>query len=311
VVTRSEYAGAKMRGRRFTPAELDLIKQLVERFYDEGRTRASEEICKSLSWRQPNGWLKDRACRDVLLRLEESGFLSLPPRKANPAGNKTRARVNKKRDYGVFDGHRDRLDPRTLCFRQVKGTELESQWNALVAHHHYLGFNVAVGRTLKYLVEDSEGPVAALSFSDPAWALKPRDALLGRLGWSSDDIRKHGISNTRFVIFPWARIPNLASAVLGRAVPHLRRDWLTYYEIVPRRGFKKRGPHHSNHQAPKNLGGAGRGTLARRALRIPGRCGSSPTRCSQMVTATALGYTSARRGRDVTWVEALAYRQGV
>ncbi|MBZ0115274.1 MAG: DUF4338 domain-containing protein [Thermoanaerobaculia bacterium] len=269
-----------LRGRQFSEKDLVLIKTLVTEFYKEGRTRASEEICLALDWRQENGWLKDRACRDVLLRLEARGFLELPPRKASPAGNRTRK--GQKIDTASLDvdDQPREVSIRKLQVRQVKGTSGEAMWNELVARHHYLGFNVAVGRSLKYLVEDEIGPVAAVGFSDPAWAVQARDHIMQSLGWPRTAARKYGVSNSRFVVFPWARIPNLASAALSRVVRRLPHDWQEYYAIKPwfletfvdssrflgtcyraanwkevgsTRGFMKVGSSHQNGQTEKML----------------------------------------------------------
>ena len=42
------------------------------------RRELSILISQRLNWRQANGNLKDRACRDVLLRLEHKGIIDLP-----------------------------------------------------------------------------------------------------------------------------------------------------------------------------------------------------------------------------------------
>lgn len=68
----------RLRGKLFTKAHVDLISECVSKFFEYGRTRISVEVCKKLRWKQPNGWLKDRACRDVLVRLEKNGVIKLP-----------------------------------------------------------------------------------------------------------------------------------------------------------------------------------------------------------------------------------------
>src|SRR5688572_24973843 len=68
----------QLRGRRFTQDELLVIDNKVKTHYDEGRTVISRKICEELNWRQPNGWLKDRACREVLVKLSQRGMIVLP-----------------------------------------------------------------------------------------------------------------------------------------------------------------------------------------------------------------------------------------
>ena len=68
----------RARGRCFTIRQLQRIKYLTERYFDEGRTAISERVCSFLRWKQANGRLKDVACREVLRKLEEEGVINLP-----------------------------------------------------------------------------------------------------------------------------------------------------------------------------------------------------------------------------------------
>lgn len=61
----ADLAPIKLRGRYFSVDELDIIQRCVSENFDLGRTFISKVICEELNWKQPNGWLKDRACRDV------------------------------------------------------------------------------------------------------------------------------------------------------------------------------------------------------------------------------------------------------
>src|SRR5689334_8433584 len=68
----------RLRGRKFTASSIGAVKSCVKKYDKYGRTRISKEVCKRLNWKQPNGWLKDRACRDVLIHLETLGVIRLP-----------------------------------------------------------------------------------------------------------------------------------------------------------------------------------------------------------------------------------------
>ena len=68
-----------LRGRVFSHEELLRVRAIVEASPDKHRYALSKMICEALDWRQANGRLKDRSCRDALLRLHERGFLQLPP----------------------------------------------------------------------------------------------------------------------------------------------------------------------------------------------------------------------------------------
>ncbi len=82
--------GILIRDRLFSHQDLVAIRKLIRNNGSWGRTRLSEEVCSHLGWFQRNGRLKDRACRVALLRLEELGYLSLPPRLAENGGRPPR-----------------------------------------------------------------------------------------------------------------------------------------------------------------------------------------------------------------------------
>ncbi len=67
-----------IRNRYFNLADLDMIYDCVNKNFDQGRMSVARSICRKLDWRQANGSLKDRACIDVLLRLERMGLIKVP-----------------------------------------------------------------------------------------------------------------------------------------------------------------------------------------------------------------------------------------
>lgn len=109
--------------------------------------------------------------------------------------------------------------------RVASHSNLEIVWDELVRRHHYLGYQRLLGHRLKYLAFMEERPVAALSFSAPALKLRVRD---NYIGWSAEQRKSHlerMSSNSRFLIFPWVKVKNLASHVLALALAGLTRDW--------------------------------------------------------------------------------------
>lgn len=229
----SAQGGEIIRGKYFSTEDLRLIQQLTLHHFEEGRTKASIEICRALNWRQPNGWLKDRACRDVLRVLEAKGYLNLPAVKSNPVGNQRRSAsaydLSDKLDRKVVD----LLDFNSIELTQVKGTPEEALWNWVVETYHYLGFSVLVGRALKYLIRSNGRIIGAWSLSDCAWSLQARDSLLKKFGFELEDIRFRVVNNSRFLILPWIKVPNLASRLLALAVPRSKLDWRHYYSVEP------------------------------------------------------------------------------
>lgn len=109
------------------------------------------------------------------------------------------------------------------------GDPEEVLWDKLVREHHYLGYQKLLGRRLKYLAYIGESPVSALSWSAAALKLRVRDHWIG---WTPEQRKDHlhrVSNNSRFIVFPWVRVPNLASYVLGRVLKRLQGDWEELY----------------------------------------------------------------------------------
>jgi hypothetical protein len=72
-------------------------------------------------------------------------------------------------------------------------------------------------------------PLACLLFGSAAWSCQSRDKVIG---WTSD-IRLKNLAymtgNSRFLIFPWIRVPHLASYILSQVVRRISRDWTVKY----------------------------------------------------------------------------------
>jgi Domain of unknown function (DUF4338) len=263
-----------LRGRKFTGDELKLIIEVVEEFRSSGRTRISEEICKRLDWRQRNGWLKDRACRDVLRRLEALEYLTLPP---SLSTSSTRPYTHWSPKSKVLNELPAVIElSGRLRVEVAKGNAKERQWNSIMRSFHYLGFKVAVGRCLKFLIRDEKNLLAAVSLSDAAWAVKARDTVLEQLGIAREDVA----NNTRFLILPNVKIPHLASQILSLLPSACAPVWEKYYGrklllletfvdqsrfkgtsyraanwllVGTTRGYRKNGSIHHNSQAAKTV----------------------------------------------------------
>ncbi|MHC1725370.1 MAG: Druantia anti-phage system protein DruA [Syntrophobacteraceae bacterium] len=88
-----------------------------------------------------------------------------------------------------------------------------------------MGYTQPFGCFARYFVESDHGKLGCLLFSGAAKALRQRDRWIGRS--ESSRLRNLGqvVNNSRFVIFPWAKVKNLASHVLGQAVRRIRDEW--------------------------------------------------------------------------------------
>jgi hypothetical protein len=87
-----------------------------------------------------------------------------------------------------------------------------------------------VGENLQYVVRDGQNrPLACLVFGAAAWKCQDRDRFIG---WTAQQRQKHlGLvsNNTRFLILPWVRVPDLGSWILGQVARRIGRDWQAKY----------------------------------------------------------------------------------
>jgi hypothetical protein len=72
-----------------------------------------------------------------------------------------------------------------------------------------------------------------LLFASSAWALAERDRWIG---WTMRDRAKRlnwVVANTRFLLFPWVKVKNLASTSLALVTRRIGRDWQERYGYAP------------------------------------------------------------------------------
>jgi len=213
------------RARTIGPAELAVIRATIAAHADEGRTRISQVLCAAWDWRQPNGALKEYACRDLLLRLEERGFVTLPPRRRAPDGPCQQDRLEPPPPSGPLC---TAADLGTLVVRPVTRTE-RPRWKACLAYYHYLGAAPGAGEQLGYVASVEGQLVGCLAWGAAAYRNGPREAYLG---WDIPTKRARlpqVVQNTRFLLLPWVRVPHLASKALAANLRRLRADWQARY----------------------------------------------------------------------------------
>lgn len=120
-----------------------------------------------------------------------------------------------------------RVDVASLTVRPVGRDEI-AEFNRCLDAHHWLGHRLT-GEVLRYVATVDDEWVAVLGFRSAALSCKPRDT---HIGWSrSQQYRRlrFVLNNQRFCVLPGGRIPNLASAVLSRALKRLSGDCVAAY----------------------------------------------------------------------------------
>jgi hypothetical protein len=217
-----------IRKRTITEADLDLIQVTVDRHWDKGRKQISKILCQEWKWLQPNGRLKDMACRELLLILKRKALITLPPR-FNSANNEKRNRAIPaiEIDKTLLQEKLSNLLPVKL--KLVRSTSLEPLYNSLVQQHHYLGYRQIVGNHLKYIAFIDDRPVACLGWGSAAWSVKSRDSFIGWDKCSKEGNLHFVANNTRFLILPWVCVKYLASKILALTAKRISDDWLEIY----------------------------------------------------------------------------------
>jgi hypothetical protein len=218
----------RYRGRVITDTDVAFIRDLITAHPRATRRALSHRLCEAWNWVQPNGVLRDMVCRGLLLALHRAGHLELPPaRKSNPLGPKRRTPSRTMLRWDAIECRLCNILP--LDIAQVRRRGDEALFDSLVETHHYLGYTQPVGEHLKYLVSAQGMPVACLAWSSAPRHLGCRDRFIG---WSPAARRtniRFIVYNLRYLILPWARVPHLASHLLGWMARMLPRDWERIY----------------------------------------------------------------------------------
>ncbi|MCX5881273.1 MAG: DUF4338 domain-containing protein [Deltaproteobacteria bacterium] len=217
----------RYRGKDLTADDITFINEIIERDHSHGRSYIARQLCEVWQWRQPNGNFKEYAARDLLLRLEENGFILLPVRKRPKNNSKIKSFDQfplflQKPLEGMVGDH-----PRPVL-RELRGAETYL-WDFLIHHYHYLGLPTLVGEHLKQVATIDGQIVACLGWASSAWKVRDRDTFIG---WDQATRRQnlHLIANNvRFLIPEWVRIKHLASKVLSLSLSCLNERWLTHY----------------------------------------------------------------------------------
>lgn len=221
-------------GRTFLPAELHLIREVTSAFHALSLTEISRTVCELLEWKRPNGRLKNHECRLLLEKLSAAGLVNLPPlRQCGPRGPRVVISTDNGAAQEPLSCSVGQLSPLTLT--AVRNSSESTLWNELIQRYHYLGYRVPVGANLRYLVRYSatDQVLACLLWSSPAWKMAARDRWIG---WTNDERSRNLqliVSNSRFLILPWVRVPNLASTILSLCARQLPADWERVYGYRP------------------------------------------------------------------------------
>jgi hypothetical protein len=220
-------------GREINLEELEQIQETVELFSKRlTRRELAETICEHLEWYTATGSRKVDACMKLLGKLEARGVLELPSKRGQPKGRPAVISFTGRTEpHGAIVGRLRDVEP--VGLQIVGDKEATGLWNEYVFRYHSLGYKKPFGCCLRYFIQSSQGVLGCALFSGAAKALRARDRWIG---WTEQQRLRNlawVINNSRFLIFSWVRIKNLASHVLGQIERQIGQDWERHWGYRP------------------------------------------------------------------------------
>ena len=222
-------------GNVISKEQIAEIAGIVATFPNLTRAELANTICEVYSWKRPTGKLKTVECRQFLERLDAKGIIRLPECQTQYA---KRTKFNIRRTALADNQAQISVklkDLYPLLLVKVNNWAERRLWYEFMDRYHYLGYRLPFGAQLRYFIksEMTQDRLGCLQFSSPAWKMAARDQWIG---WD-DTQRKRNlqkiVNNSRFLIFPWVQVKNLASAVLSLAVKIVPDDWNKCYGYAP------------------------------------------------------------------------------
>jgi len=222
--------------REISAEDIASIRTVAKRFPGLSRKELTYTLCEQLEWLTPAGRPKYTACTKLLARLEEAGELRLPAlqkHNSHPGPQaKTAMRESARTDPAApFVRCLSELDPVRL--RLAGDAQEESLWNEYVERYHPLGYKKPFGYWARYFIDSGAHPLGCLLLCGAAKSLTARDRWIG---WTDRQRLKNlpwVVNNSRYLIFPWVKVANLASHVLAQLARRVGDDWQARWGYRP------------------------------------------------------------------------------
>ena len=240
----NEYA---VNGRILSEQDIKQVIEIVRMYPGLSMEELIKTICVVLRWNSYIGTQKEEAVEKLLQVLAVNGLIKLTNHHQKKYG---KWRIDK--DIKKINMHDIQITQKTAPGEEIHGIindfypvslelvsdlEKESLWNEYVERYHELKYGSPFGDRLKYFItirgENTSRYAGCMLFSASSWALEGRDRWIG---WTKSDRMQRlnlVVNNTRFLIFPWVRIRNLASWSLGEAGRRIQEDWKRLYKYEP------------------------------------------------------------------------------
>ncbi len=222
--------------REIFSEDIEHICTIMERFPGLPRSEIIATVCETLEWLTPAGRPKIDACTKLLNRLQDDGVLRLPAIQKNyshpgPHSQSAPEVSTRSAPQPLLETTLAALGPVTLTTPDNKADR--ELWNECVQRYHYLGYKKPFGYRQRYFIEAGSRQLGCIMLSGAAKSVGARDRWIG---WDERQRLKNlpwVLNNSRFLIFPWVRIPNLASHVLAQLTRRACDDWQQRWGYSP------------------------------------------------------------------------------
>jgi len=219
-------------GRGITHKEIKEVQETVCLFSNLSRKELTQTICEHLNWRRASGSNKFDACLKMLEKLEAKGSLKLPTKRIQVKPKRTKIVLTSKTEpepviKSIADGFSN------INLQIVTDKNDIRLWNEYMFRYHYLGCSQPFGYVMRYFIKNGHKILGCLLFSGAAKSMTVRDKWIG---WTTNQRLQNlawVANNTRFLIFPWVSIKNLASHVLGKVGRRIKDDWYKKWGFHP------------------------------------------------------------------------------
>ncbi len=184
-------ASTTFSGRRVNRRQIADIQETVALFPHDSRNELAKTICEHLGWKTAKGAYRVGACLGMLETLESHGILTLLAKREKSV--RAMKAIDAPAWTSASDPQPEIAAPlaalRPLRLEPVTDTPGRQLWNALVDHHHSLGYRRPFGAHIRYIVTDRQGRrLGCLLFEAATKVLPCRDRWIG---WSDRARDRH------------------------------------------------------------------------------------------------------------------------
>lgn len=223
--------------RDFYSEDIDHIRRIARRYAHLSKTEMIYTLCETLEWLTPAGNPKRSACTKLTSRLEANGIVEFPAPKQNYSRHgKQKKPLPLAQELTAPPCNPIEMKLSTLgrvSLELIKEQEEKRLCNTYLERYHYLGYKKPFGYRQRYWIESDHGKLGCIILGGGAKSIGARDRWIG---WSDQQRLKNlpwVVNNTRFLIFPWVKVHNLASHVLGQLTRQLPDQWQQQYHYRP------------------------------------------------------------------------------